>query len=174
MSPLLWPSTTQLTLWEVDGYPPTNPWLLPNTRSFWCVETEAFRIADALVGRETRGLATLRQVDRGRRIEFPGMAEVEVRQVASHQCRIGQACVLVLGGEGRDRQRLGDRFLDRPRRQVGGARRALALAGVDGDAKATVTLILERLDLAKANGHREARGHADAGLGSRGAARPRQ
>jgi hypothetical protein len=102
------------------------------------------------------------------------MAKVEIGQVARHQRGIRQARIFVVGREARDRQCLGHRFLDRGRRQVGRARGALALAGVNGDAEAAIALVFEGLDLAEAHRHRQSGRNADAGLGGRRATRARQ
>ena len=48
--------------------------------------------------------------------------------------------------------------------QVRRARRALALAGIDGDTEAAVALVFERLHFTEAHGDRQARTDADAGF----------
>ncbi len=63
-----------------------------------------------------------------------------------------------------DRQRLLDGDLDRALVEVGGARRTLALAGVDGQRQAAVARVLYGFHFAKAHIHGEARVDIDANL----------
>ncbi|MNT21770.1 hypothetical protein D3C72_1571210 [compost metagenome] len=78
--------------------------------------------------------------------------EVEVRQVAGHQRRIGKARAVVLGGMLGDgqggRHRLANGVLAARR----GAGRALALPDVEGDAEPLVTVEFDCFHFALANG----------------------
>src|SRR3569623_1773106 len=81
-----------------------------------------------------------------------------------------------IGGGGRRDTRRGraHRLLDGLRRIIRRAGRALSLTEIHGDAEALVAVVLDRLDLAAAHGHRKAalRAHARLG-GARALARGR-
>ncbi|MNN22563.1 hypothetical protein D3C81_1359240 [compost metagenome] len=79
------------------------------------------------------------------------MVEVQVRQLARHQRGIGQAGAVVRGSMLGDRQRCRHGFADGVRALRRGARRALALAEIEGDAEAAVAVELHRLHLALAH-----------------------
>ncbi|MNP33668.1 hypothetical protein D3C76_1269220 [compost metagenome] len=82
----------------------------------------------------------------------PGVVKVEVRQLAGHQRRIGQAGAVVLGGMLGDgqggRHRLANGVFA-ARRRTG---RALALPDVQGDAESLVTVEFDCFHFALANG----------------------
>ncbi|MCY1523269.1 hypothetical protein D9M68_581600 [compost metagenome] len=116
------------------------------------VEGGAVGFADALVGLEGRGLADQRLLHRLLGGDGPVVIEVEVRQVAGHQRRIGKARAVVLGGMLGDgqggRHRLANGVLA-ARRSAG---RALALPDVEGDAEPLVTVEFDCFHFALANG----------------------
>src|SRR5688500_10196426 len=129
----------------------------------------AFGVGDARVHYPPGRFAGARQLDRLLRRDVPGMVEIQVRDVARELVGIGQPGTLVLGGIARDIAGLLHGFRNRACRQVGGARRALALAEVDGNAHAAVALVLHGLDFTEAYRGCETLLQADVGLGLTGA-----
>ena len=96
------------------------------------------------------------------------MEQVEVarRRLADGQAvGVGQAGGAVLGGEAGDVPGGAHRLLDRGGREVGAARVAAPLTGIDGDADRLVAVALDVLGLALA--HRDREAHAFRNLGDR-------
>ena len=101
-------------------------------------------------------------------IDRPGMEQIEIGKLACERVGLGQAGGLVLGGEARDAVGLRDGVADRARAQITGARGALALAAIHGDAHAAVALIFQRLHFAQPRCHGQPGLDADTGLGVAG------
>ena len=125
----------------------------------------ALGIGDSRVCAPGRVLGTQRQPFGRRDVDFPGMMEIQIGQIARHQFRIGQPGILVLGGEFRDAHGFAHGLLDGVRRVVHRAGAALAAAAIDGDGKSPVALPLHRFQLPHAHGDRKALVVADRGLG---------
>ncbi len=111
-------------------------------------------IADQRAGIEGGLLAAAGSLDRLLDAQRPRVVEVEIGAIPGHQCRVGQAGAIVLGGEAGDIERGLDRFAQGLRREVGGAGVALALAGIDRDADALVAIELDGFHLVAAHRHR--------------------
>src|SRR5690606_11600958 len=77
--------------------------------------------------------------------------EIEVRHLTRHQRGVGQAGELVFGGMPGDGQRRRHRFPNGLVTTAGGAGRALALADVQGDAEALVTVEFDGFHFALAH-----------------------
>ena len=136
------------------------------------VDRAAFGVADARIHGQSGRLALARQLDGALGRQVPGMVEVQVRDLACQRLRIHQSRVRVLGGVAGDGAGLLDRLAHRRGRQVGRARRALALAEVHRHRQAPVALVLDRVDLAQAHAHRQALARRGVRLALRGALAP--
>ncbi|MNF39855.1 hypothetical protein D3C84_208480 [compost metagenome] len=115
------------------------------------IEGGAVGLGHPRVRGEGRRLAGQRLLDGLFRRDRPRMIEIQIRQLAGHQRRIGKACAVILGGMPGDGQRRRHGLADRLRALRRGARRALALAEIEGDAEAAVAVELHRLHLALAH-----------------------
>jgi hypothetical protein len=123
------------------------------------------RIGDPRIHGEAGGLACARQFHRLFRLDTPGMIDVEVRELARHVFGLGQAGAGVAGRVAGDRAGLGHGLLHGLGTQVCGAGRTLALAEIDRDGHAAVTVVFDGLDFAHAHRHRQAFLHAGVGIG---------
>ena len=124
-----------------------------------CVLTRAaLGIADARIHRQSGRLALARQLDGPLRRQIPGMIEIEVGDLARQRLRIDEPGVGILRRVAGDGAGLLDRLAHRRGRQVGGARRALALAEVHRHRQSPVALVLDGVDLAQAHVHRRGPG----------------
>ncbi|MNF85636.1 hypothetical protein D3C84_680390 [compost metagenome] len=108
----------------------------------------AIGVLDPAVGGECCGFAGQRLLDRLLRRNVPFVEQIKVRQVPGHQGSIGQARVFVFGSVFGDGQCSGDGFANRFGATGRGTGRAFALTGIQGDAKALVTVELDRFDFA--------------------------
>lgn len=75
------------------------------------------------------------------------MVKVEIRDLAGHQRRIGQACAFILGGVLGNGQRSRHSLANRVRAAGRCTGRAFALANIKGDTKTLIAVELDRLDL---------------------------
>jgi hypothetical protein len=128
---------------------------------------------DSWVDREARRLAGRGQLDRPLDRQVPGVAKVEVGDLAREQVSVGKPGAFVLRREARDRQRRLGRRAQRAWREVRAARVAPVLPEVDRHADALVAVVLDRLDLAAPDGDGLSQALRDLGLRRRGSERGR-
>ena len=115
----------------------------------------AFGVVDAGIDRTGGVLGPQGQFRRRLDVELPRVVQTEIGRIDRHERRVGEAGVLVGRRETRDAHRLGDDGFDSGRREVAGARVALAAVPVNRDAETPVLLPLDRFELAHADGHAE-------------------
>src|SRR5690606_26088358 len=116
------------------------------------IEAGAVGVLDTGVSSERGRLAGQCPLDRLLRRDRPGVIEIQLRQIARHQRRVGQTGAIILARVFGDRQ--GGRHglangLDTGCRSTG---RALALAHIQGDAEALVAIEFDGLHLTLAYG----------------------
>ncbi|MCY1445554.1 hypothetical protein D9M71_620740 [compost metagenome] len=85
------------------------------------IERRAIRFRHSRVGSERRSLAGQRQLHRLFRAQVPGVVQVQIRNIASHQRRVSQPGAIVFRGMFGDGQCGGDGF---PYRRIAGSRGA--------------------------------------------------
>ncbi|WBJ39966.1 hypothetical protein PALA42_01640 [Pseudomonas aeruginosa] len=115
------------------------------------IQGGAVGLGHPLVGGERRCLASQGTFHGLLGTQAPWMIEVQLGQLAGHQRGIGETGAFVLGGMAGDRQRRRHRLADGRLAGRRGARRALALACVEGDAETLVTVELDGFHLALAH-----------------------
>ena len=91
------------------------------------------------------------------------MIEIQIRKLARHGLRVGEARTFVAGGVARNRAGLGHGQLHGRSAQIRGAGRALAVSEIHRDRHAAVAVVLDGVDLAQA--HRDGQSLLDAGVG---------
>ncbi len=133
-------------------------------------------VPQALVGRQTRRLALLRERDGFLWFDGPGVVKVQLHDGACHVGRIRQARAWVFGRVAGNGAGLAHGLVHRGVAQVAGTGGAFALPHIDGHTEAAITVVFDGVDLAHAYRDRQALLQADIGFGLAGAqfARPLQ
>ena len=108
----------------------------------------AFGIDDARIQPERRRLAAARKVDRFIHRQVPRVVQVEVTLVrlSGHEVGVRQAGAIIVGGESCNGQRLVDRVMQGPLREIRRVGMALLLSHIHRDAHALVAVVLDVLD----------------------------
>ena len=129
----------------------------------------AFGVRDAGVERARGVLAAQRKLRGSVNVDFPREIEVEILLLDCHELGVGETRILVRRREAADAHGLAHRVLHARRREIRGARTALASIAIHRDRETAIALPLHGLELAHAHGHRQSFLVADADLGLVGA-----
>jgi hypothetical protein len=121
----------------------------------------AFGIGHARIDVERRRLGALGQRHRVFGAQVPRIEQLQVARRQFQHVLVGQAGAIVVGGEAGDVVGRFHRRLQRGRRKIGGAGVAAALADEHRHAHTLVLVLLDRLDLALADRHRQTTAFAD-------------
>src|SRR5690554_225630 len=108
------------------------------------IDTGTVRIGNTRIGSKSGLLTLQRQLNSLFRGQLPGMPQVQLRQLACHQLRIGKARAVVFRGMPGNRQSSRNRLTHGSITHHRGARRAFALAAINSNRKALVTDKLNR------------------------------
>src|SRR5690606_4539891 len=107
----------------------------------------------------------LREGNRLLGVDRPLVKDLRIPRIAGERVLVGQSRAGILGGVARDLPGGLHRLAQGRRGEIGGARVPAALADVDRDAEGLVAVLLERLDAALADVHRQPAAFGELGRG---------